>query len=142
MTSFIIVVVIALFIVSVGFTWYRLEAYEGIEKVVIAAIGVIICWVVTSVLFDIAAKGIKFPSIEAKEEMSRILVLIFTPINMLILMPYTAKQMSKLKFEEIGTSELVKNLLIFAVIIIVLFFFELKYLNYIQEGIINIANKV
>lgn len=142
MTSFIIIVVIALFIVSIGFTWYRLEAYDGIEKVIICVAGILISWAVTSILFSISSNGMEYLSIEVKNEISKILILVFTPINGIAFMPFFAKKISQIKFEEIDSKEAMKSVAIYLVILLVIFFVEVQYLENIQLGILNIANKV
>ena len=85
MTSFIIIVVIALFIVLVGFTWYRLEAFEGMERVIFCAAGILVCWLITSILFSLSARGMNYITDEVRHEVSKILVMVFTPINGIVL---------------------------------------------------------
>lgn len=142
MTSFIIIVVIALFIVSIGFTWYRLEAYDGTEKIIICVGGILISWALTSILFSISSNGLEYLNLEVKNEISKILILVFTPINGIAFMPFIAKKMSQIKFEEIDSKEAMKSVAIFLVILLVIFFVEVQYLENIQLGILNIANKV
>ena len=142
MTSFIIIVVIALFLVLVGFTIYRAEAYDGMERIVICAAGILISWLITSILFNLSSKGIEYASAEVEQEVSKILVLVFTPINGIIYMPYIAKLMSKYKFDEIKSDELVKKIICLIIITILLFIVEVLYLKNIQLGILNVANKM
>ena len=142
MTSFIIIVVIALFLVLVGFTIYRAEAYDGMERIVICVAGILISWLITSILFNLSSKGIEYASEEVEQEISKILVLVFTPINGIMFMPYIAKLMSKYKFDEITSNELTKKILLLIAIIIILFIIEVIYLKNIQLGILNVANKM
>jgi hypothetical protein len=142
MTSFIIIVVIALFIVSIGFTWYRLEAFEDVERVIICVAGILISWGITNMLFSISSNGIDYVNIEVENEISKILILVFTPINGIAFMPFVAKIMSQLKFDEIERKEAVKNGVILFAILAVVFYIEIRYLSYIQLGILNIANNI
>ena len=139
MTSFIIIVVIALFIVSIGFTWYRLEAYEGIERVIICVAGILISWLITSIIFYISSNGLEYMNVEVKNEISKILVLVFTPINGIAFMPYIGKKMSQLKFDEIEIQEAIKKVAIVLVLLLILFAIEVQYLESIQQGILNIG---
>ena len=139
MTSFIIIVVIALFIVSIGFTWYRLEAYEGIERVIICVAGILISWLITSIIFYISSNGLEYMNVEVKNEISKILVLVFTPINGIAFMPYMGKKMSQLKFDEIEIQEAIKKVAIVLVLLLILFAIEVQYLESIQQGILNIG---
>lgn len=142
MTSFIMIIVIALFIVQIGFTIYRAEAYARIEKVVICVAGTLISWLITIILFNLSSKGIEYSNLEFKHQVSKILVLVFTPINGIIYMPYIVKLMSKYKFNEIKNDELIKKILLLIIITIILFIIEVIYLKNIQLGIINVANKM
>lgn len=142
MTSFIMIIVIALFIVLISFTIYRAEAYERIEKVVICVAGTLISWLITIILFNLSSKGIEYSNLEFKHQVSKILVLVFTPINGIIYMPYIVKLMSKYKFNEIKNDELIKKILLLIIITIILFIIEVIYLKNIQLGIINVANKM
>ena len=142
MTSFIMIIVIALFIVQISFTIYRAEAYERIEKVIICVAGTLISWLITIILFNLSSKGIEYSNLEFKHQVSKILVLVFTPINGIIYMPYIVKLMSKYKFNEIKNDELIKKILLLIIITIILFIIEVIYLKNIQLGIINVANKM
>ena len=140
MTAFMIIVVIALFMVLLGFTWYRLEAFEGMEKVIICVVGLLLCWGITTILFSISSNGMNYINDEVENEISKILVLVFTPINGIVFMPYVAQIMSKVKFDEINKQEAIKKILILCVILLAIFFLEIKYLENIQLGILNVAN--
>lgn len=140
MTSFIVIVVVALFMVLLGFTWYRLEAYEGMEKVIICVAGILISWLITSILFSISSNGIEYLNEDVKGEISKILVLVFTPINGIAFMPILAKIMSRFKFDEIDEKEAVKQVLILGILLIIISYIEVMYLRNIQLGIFEVAN--
>ena len=142
MTAFMIIVVIALFIVLMGFSWYRLEAFEGMEKIIICVAGILLAWGITSILFSISSSGMNYVNQEVEREISEILVLVFTPINGIAFMPYISKIMSKVKFDELKKEEAIKKVGIFCLILIVMFFVEVKYLTNIQLGILDVASKM
>lgn len=142
MTSFIIIVVIALFFVLVGYTWYRLEAYEGMERVIFCVAGILVCWGITSMLFSISSKGMSYISQDVEQEISKILVMVFTPINGIALMPTVAKIASKLKFDEIEKNTAIKHFVILGVIFVVIAIIEVMYLKNIQLGILDVAQKM
>ena len=141
MTAFMIIVIISLFIVLLGFTWYRLEAYEDIEKIIIFVCGILLSWGVTQVLYTISSNGLNYTILTLKNEINKILVLVFTPVNGIIYMPYLAKLMSKLKFDEIDQKEFIKKAFILLAILIVIFIIEIIYLRNIQLGIFELIRK-
>ena len=102
--------------------------------------GILLSWGITTILFSISSNGMEYLNEEVEREISKILVLVFTPINGIVFMPYVAKIMSKVRFDEMNKQEAVKKILIFCVIILAVFFVEVKYLENIQIGILNVAN--
>ena len=141
-TPFIIIVVIALFMVLIGYTWYRLEAYEGMERVIISVVGILISWFITTMLFNLSAKGLDYTNLDFKNEVSKILILVFTPINWIVFMPYVGKIMSQYKFDEIEKIDLIKKSIIIIIVMIVISIAEFNFLKDIQTGIFEIASKM
>ena len=141
-TPFIIIVVIALFMVLIGYTWYRLEAYEGMERVIISVVGILISWLITTMLFNLSAKGLDYTNLDFKNEVSKILILVFTPINGIVFMPYVGKIMSQYKFDEIEKIDLIKKSIIIIIVMIVISIAEFNFLKDIQTGIFEIASKM
>ena len=142
MTFFMTIVVIALFIVVLGFTWYRLEAFERTEKLIICVAGILLSWGLTAILFSMSSSGINYTDPTIEQEISKILVLVFTPINGLIYMPYIGKIISQIKFEEITVKDAMKKILVLLIIMILIFVIEVKYLKNVQQGIFEIANRI
>lgn len=142
MTFFMTIVVIALFIVVLGFTWYRLEAFERTEKLIICVAGIFLSWGLTTILFTMSSRGINYTDPTIEQEISKILILVFTPINGLIYMPYVGKIISQVKFDEITKEEATKKILVLLIIMIVIFIIEVRYLENIQQGIFEIANRI
>lgn len=141
-TPFIIIVVIALFMVLIGYTWYRLEAYEGMERVIICVGGILISWFITTMLFNLSANGLDYTNLDFKNEVSKILILVFTPINGIIFMPYVGKLMSQNKFDEIEKEDLIKKIAMIIMIMVVISLAEFNFLKDIQTGIFEIASKM
>jgi len=136
------IVAIALFVVVIGYSAYRLEAFGKTEKVIICVIGIIISAIIASILFSISSSGIQYVNPELKKEIGKTLILVFTPINGLLFMPFVAKKLSMLRFDEITKEEALKKVIIYGIILIVLFIIETKYLESIQIGILNVANNM
>ncbi len=142
MTSFMIVVIIALFMVLLGFSWYRLEAFEEMDRVIICIAGILSSWLITTLLFNASSIGIDYINIDIKHEISKILVLVFTPINGIVYMPYLSKIMSKVKFEEMTKKQATKKIAILACLSLIVFIFEIFYLKHVQLGIFEVARSL
>ena len=141
MTAFMIIVIILLFVVLLSYTWYKLEAYEDIEKILLFVSGILLSWAITHILFMISSSGLNYEIVSLKNQVGKVLVLVFTPINGIIYMPYMARIMSKFKFDEIDEKEFTKKILILIAILIVIFIIEVMYLRNIQLGIFELIRK-
>lgn len=136
-----ITAVIFLFVI-IAFTWYELDQLEPLEKVMYISIGLMISLVVTVILFNFSSKGIEYPVQEMFTTIRNVTILAIMPINAILLLPYLGKQIAKLRFDEITEDEFSKKIIIFAIILIAFAIFEVKYLNSMQLGILDIMNKM
>jgi len=138
MTFIIILITIILYAILVGFTWHNLYAIEKEAKIKFVSIAVIVMLIITLIVFNIAKGSVEYPNEKMVSIIRIMLVLIFAPINGMIVMPFTANMMNKLKNKEITQEVLKKRLLILGIIFILILIFECSYLINIQEGIITI----
>lgn len=136
-----ITAVIFLFVI-IAFTWYALEQLELIEKTIYIGIGLMVSLLITVILFNFSSRGIEYPVREMFTTIRNVTILAIMPINAILLLPYIGKQLAKLRFDEITEDEFSKRIIIFAIIIIIFAIFEVKYLNNMQLGILDIMNKM
>ena len=93
------------------------------------------------ILFNISSANIDYEKIEMKNDIRKMLVLVFTPINALFLMPSFAKILNEIKNNEIEKEKqkfrILKILIIFVIVLII----EYNYLVNTQIGIMEIYKK-
>lgn len=142
MQYLIMIIVLALFIVLIRFTWLKLNEYDQTQKTLLCTIGIIVSLIITSILFSISQKGIEYSNIEAMKRVRMILIAVFTPINGITFMPFFADILTKIKNSEIDQQEETKRIIKLVIILLVIFIIETKYLKSIQLGIIDVANKM
>lgn len=70
------------------------------------------------------------------------LVIVFTGLNSLIIMPYLAYILDKVLEEDIEKSQAIKRALIGIVIFIICIILERNYLTQVQQGILNMYSEV
>ena len=97
---------------------------------------------ITVLLFNFSSKGIEYPAREIFTTIRNITILAIMPINAILSLPYLGKQIAKLRFDEITEDKFSKRIIIFVIILIAFAIFEVKYLNAMQLGILNIMNKM
>lgn len=138
----IIIVAILIFIISIVWVWHNLGNIEKPRKVAFIMIGLVITYVITLVIYNVSNPDIIYPSQEIEKYVANVLIMIFTGLNALILLPFIANLFDKILEEEIEKEQVKKRIIIIFVIFIVSIFIEKGYLKNTQEGIINIYNEV
>lgn len=133
---------ILIFVVSIVWTWHNLGNIEKPRKVVFIIIGLLITYVLTMLLYNIAKPDITYPSEEIRNVVANTLKLVFTGLNALIFLPLIANVLDKILEEEIEKTQAKRRIVIILVIFVVCIFVEKGYIESTQEGIINIYNEV
>ena len=114
---------------------------ERKKKILITGIGILLVYLITLLLFNISKNQIQYPDISAEKYVKNILVIIFTGINSIAILPYAAKMYNKIYEGTIEAQELKKKLVFIIILIILGIFLECEYMKDIQQGILNIAKK-
>lgn len=141
MNLLIIIIVTVLYAVIIGWTWSSLGDIERKKKILITGIGILLVYLITLLLFNISKNQIQYPDISAEKYVKNILVIIFTGINSIAILPYAAKMYNKIYEGTIESQELKKKLVFIIILIILGIFLECEYMKDIQQGILNIAKK-
>ncbi len=140
--TLIVVGTILIFVVSIVWTWHNLGNIEKPRKVVFIIIGLLITYLLTMLLYNIAKPDITYPSEEIRNVVANTLKLVFTGLNALIFLPLIANVLDKILEEEIEKTQAKRRIVIILVIFVVCIFVEKGYIESTQEGIMNIYNEV
>ena len=138
----IMIVAILIFIISIVWVWHNLGNIERPRKIAFIIIGLAIIYLITLIIYNFSNPDIIYPSQEIEKYVSNVLIMIFTGLNSLILLPFIANLFDKILEEEIEKDQVKKRLIIILVIFVICIFIEKGYLKDTQEGIINIYNEV
>ena len=133
----IIVVTIIVYMILLGWTWSTLGDLDRIRKIIIIFFEVLIMYVITLIIFGISENGLVYTSKDAQNDIRNVMVIIFTGINSLIVIPYINKQIIKLKEKEIEKENLIKKSIILCVIFVIFLVIECGYMKDTQKGIIK-----
>jgi len=121
---------IILFLVLILSIWSRLTELETNKKVIMCAIITIIYIILTLIMFVISSSGVEYPKGEQKSTIIKTFVMIFAPINGIVITPF----ISKITNNEENDS---KRKILIVVIILILAIIEIIYFKNIQLGIIG-----
>ena len=138
----IMIVAMLIFVISIVWIWHNLGNIERPRKIAFIIIGLVIIYLITLIIYNFSNPDIIYPSEEIEKYVSNVLIMIFTGLNSLILLPFIANLFDKILEEEIEKDQVKKRLIIILVIFVICIFIEKGYLKDTQEGIINIYNEV
>ncbi len=138
----ILFIIIAMFIILFTWSWHCLEDIEKNEKIILIALGTLIVYIITFVIFNISKSGMNYENINNARQIKIVYTLIFTALNGYILLPFIYKKMAQVNSNEITKEKVVKSLIILLIIFIIISIFEINYLKTLQESFIQLNIKM
>lgn len=140
MNTIITVISIILFLVLSIIIYNGLNGMNQKKKIIIFFIEIIVCFVFTTILFNLSSIGIEYLNSKNKGIAMRTLAAIFTPINGIILLPNITRIINESQNGEINKEECKKRLKKSLIVFILLVIIEFVYLKNTQIGILNNYN--
>lgn len=137
----IIIIILAIFCVLIIGTWHYLGNIDKTKKIVFIVIGIFVSYLITMLLFSISKSGITYPSNEIEQMVQNMIVIVFTGLNGILMLPYLGRLWDKMSEEEITKQQFQKRICILLIIAIIVFILESNYLNGVQIGILEIYQK-
>ena len=114
----IITIMIAMFLILISWTWHNLGDIEKIKKIITMIVLFVLIYIVTLIVFNISKSDILYNSKEAMENVKTILVLLFTMVNGLIIMPFIAKILNKISCNDIDYNDAKKSFLVIFIVFV------------------------
>lgn len=133
--TIIILVAIVIYAILITWIWKSLGYIEKSKKILYIAVGLLIMYIITLIIFNISKNGITYQNIESEKIVRNVLVLIFTSLNGMITLPYIGRLLNKVNEDEITKKAFSKKVLILIIVFIVCLTFECGYLKDTQTGI-------
>ena len=138
MTLFILLITIALYVILGVFICHNLYNSAKGLRIPFALIGIIVMGIITLIVFNISKNGVRYENMQMMADVRKMLVLLFTPINGLVVLPYLAYLVNKIKDEDITQDEFKKRTIVLTIIFLIILVFECSYLKSTQEGILKV----
>lgn len=136
----IITVIIAIFLILIGWSWHNLGNLEKPKKICTMIVELIFIFLLTLIVFNISTNDIKYTNPKEIENVRNILVTLFTFVNGIIVMPGISKIINKVKENEITKEQASKKFFIILIIFAIILFLECGYFKNIQQGILDVIN--
>ncbi len=140
--TFIILITIIIYLVMIIWTWKVLGEMVKPKKVLFIIIGIFISYLITLIINSFAQSGIEFEKEAIAKEIKNILVLVFTGLNAMIVLPFIARTLEKVGSGDIEKNELIRKIVILIIIFIICMVFECNYMKNTQEGILEIYQAI
>ena len=137
--TFIIIVLIIMYLVVIGWTWNNLLDMKKSKKILIILLGLLIVYILTTIVFNISKNGIDYQIEEIEKSIGNVVIILFTGLNSIVL-PFVGRNIKRQEDGEIDTNILFKRLIVIGVIFLICIFLECGYMKDIQLGILNIYN--
>ena len=137
--TFIIIVLIIIYLVVIGWTWSNLLDMKKSRKILVILLGLIIVYFITNIVFNISKNGIDYQNEEIEKSIRNVVIILFTGLNSIVL-PFVGRNIKRQEDGEIDIDILSKRLILIGVIFLICIFFECGYMKDMQLGILNIYN--
>ncbi|MBO4292962.1 MAG: hypothetical protein J5881_01025 [Clostridia bacterium] len=136
----IVTLVIAMFLILLSWTWHNMGEVESKTKIGTIVFSLIVVLCVTLVLFNISKNGVNYNSEESMNYVRNVLVLVFTIINGLIIIPPFAKTIGRVHNKEVSKEQATRHMGFLIIIFVIALIIECSYLKSVQQGILDIYN--
>ncbi len=137
MVIFINTVVFFIYLIAVIWSWKSLTNLSPLKKIIAILAGILIVYIITSILLNISKTNITYPTEEMGQKVTTVLTIVFTAINALII-PIMSKNIVKMQSGEIDINQFKKKIIAIFLIGIVFLGLECGYLKNTQKEIVNI----
>lgn len=133
----IVIISLTIYTIAAIAIYYNLYNFDKTKKIKFIILGCIIILLITTIIVLISSINI-----EEKEYLGitkTTSILLFAPINSIIVLPYIGHLLNKYKDKKITEEQLKKKFLIALVLLIIIVIFELGYIKDFQTGLIQNA---
>lgn len=133
----IIVLSAVIYVIGCVMIYHNISLFEKNKKIKFIILGIVATLIITTIICTITSGGVR----EYKTEMVNITkttaILIFAPINLIVIVPYIGSSLNKFKDEQIAEDKLKKKLIIAFIILVILVIIELSYIKNFQIGLLR-----
>ena len=140
--TIIVIIAIVIYAILVNWCWHNIGRIEKSKKIIYIIIGMIIIFIITNIVYSISKADVSYPEEQIEGTVRNTLLLVFTALNGLIVMPYIAKQLDRIREKEIEKEKFTKKMILLLIVFILCLILESGYLKDTQLGILEIYNSL
>jgi len=138
---YIVLFNIILYLLVLIWAYKSMYVLELKTKLIYIISSIILIYIITNILYNIGGNPIGKEFGEAAITFNRTMIILFTGINSLILVPQIGRVLNKYKEEEIDIVKLKKNIIIIIIIFIVFMILEFNYIKDMQTSMLMLIRQ-
>ena len=141
MNILIYLIIALLFVVLIFWTWNNTKDFDDTKKrITFIIFGIIILGVVTLIFFNISKIGIGYPKKEMVNQVRKLTMLIFIPVNGFLSLPHIATIKEQIGQKSLEEEKIKRKIIILGIVFIITAIIEINYMKDFQNGIIQMLN--
>ena len=141
MNILIYLIIALLFVVLIFWTWNNTKDFDDTKKrITFIIFGIIILGVVTLIFFNISKVGIEYPKKEMVNQVRKLTMLIFIPVNGFLSLPHIATIKEQIGQKSLEEEKIKRKIIIIIIVFIITAIIEINYMKDFQNGIIQMLN--
>ncbi len=133
----IFIISFIIYVIAGFMIYHNMYNFDKSKKIKTIIIGFIITLILTIIICCISSNNIDIENTQYVSIIRNTSILLFSPINSIIFIPYICNLLNKYKDNRIDEQQLKKRLIILCIILILIVIFELNYIKDFQIGLLR-----
>ena len=135
----IFIISLVIYVIAGFVIYHNMYNFDKSEKIKMIILGFIVTLIMTTIICFISSNNINTENTQYISIIRNTSILLFSPINSIIFIPYIGNLLNKYKDNRLDEEQIKKRLIILAIILILIVIFELDYIKAFQVGLLCIV---
>ena len=133
----IFIISLVIYVIAGFVIYHNMYNFDKKEKIKMIILGFIVTLIMTTIICFISSNNINTENTQYISIIRNTSILLFSPINSIIFIPYIGNLLNKYKDNRLDEEQIKKRLIILAIILILIVIFELDYIKAFQVGLLS-----
>ena len=133
----IFIISLVIYVIAGFVIYHNMYNFDKREKIKMIILGFIVTLIMTTIICFISSNNINTENTQYISIIRNTSILLFSPINSIIFIPYIGNLLNKYKDNRLDEEQIKKRLIILAIILILIVIFELDYIKAFQVGLLS-----
>ncbi len=133
----IFIISLVIYVIAGFVIYHNMYNFDKSEKIKMIILGFIVTLIMTTIICFISSNNINTENTQYISIIRNTSILLFSPINSIIFIPYIGNLLNKYKDNRLDEEQIKKRLIILAIILILIVIFELDYIKAFQVGLLS-----